>query len=85
MCPNIHLFVAYAAHVEKKSLKNPIPFAYLVRNLSSLIFSRVFLHTNRVGQKVAMRPQPQVVPNARPRDESMHLVSRVSRYSHSGS
>ena len=31
--------------------------------------SRVFLHTTRVGQKIAMRPQ--FVQNARRRDESI--------------
>ena len=33
----------------KKTLEIPISFAYWVRNLSSLMFSRVFLHTTRVG------------------------------------
>ena len=75
LCPNNHLFVAYAA--AKKIAEIPISFAYWVRNLSSLIFLRVFLHTIRGGQKIDMRPQ--FVPNARPHDESIQLVPRALR------
>ena len=48
------------------------------KNLSSPIFSRVFLHTTtRVGQKFAMRPQ--FVQNAQPQDECIQLVPGASK------
>ena len=45
-----HLFVAYA--------ENPVFIRLLGENVSSLMFSRVFLHKSRVGKKIAMRPRP---------------------------
>ena len=73
--PNNHRFVAYAA--PKKNAENS-DFIRLSGQKPKLanIFEG-FLHTTRVGQKIAMRLQ--FVPNARPRDESMQLVPRAPR------
>ena len=71
-----HLFVAYAT--AKKNAENTVFIRLLGRNLSSLIHSRVFLRTTRVGQKIAMRPQ-FAQKNARPQDESIQLVPRASK------
>ena len=43
-----HLFVAYAT--PKKNAESPVFIRLLGKKLSSLLFLRVFLHTNRVGQ-----------------------------------
>ena len=76
LCPNDHLFVAYAA--PKKVAENS-DFIRLLGQKPKLAiaFWRVFLQPTRVGQTIAMRPQ--FVPNARPRDESMQLVLTASR------
>ena len=70
-----HLFVAYAT--PKQIAESPVFSRLLGKNLSSLIFSRVLLHTTLVGQKIAMRPQ--LVQNARSQDESIQLVPRPSK------
>ena len=46
-----HRFVAYAT--PKKNAKKPDSIRLLGKKLRSLIFSLVFLHTTRVGQKFA--------------------------------
>ena len=75
-CPHHHLFVAYAT---QKTIAEYTDFIRLLgKNLvSSLTFSRVFLHTTRLGKKIAMRPQ--FVQHARPQDESIQLVLRASK------
>ena len=71
-----HLFVAYVT--PKTFAENlDLIFAYGKNLFNSLIFSRVFLHTTRVRQRFAMRPQ--FLQNARPQDESIQLVPRVSK------
>ena len=50
--PRIIISLSLMRH-RKKSLKIPISIAYWVRNLSSLIFSRVFLHTTRARRNNA--------------------------------
>ena len=76
LCPNNHLFVAYA---EPKKIAENSDFIRLLGHKPKLanVFAVFFLHTTRVGQKFAMRPQ--FVSNARPRDESVQLVPRASR------
>ena len=71
----IYRFVAYAT--PKTFAENPVFMRLLGKNLSSLIFSRVFLPTTRAGLKFAMRTQ--FVQNDRPQDESIQLVPKASK------
>ena len=47
-----HLLVAYATR--KQIAEKPVFIHLLGKYMSSLIFSRVFLHATRIGQKFAM-------------------------------
>ena len=69
-----YLFVAYAT--PKSFVENAVFIRlYWIQPKLANIFTG-FLHTTRVGQKFAMRPQ--FVQNARPQDKSIQLVGTQS-------